>query len=352
MLDQIRSAREEIRQYMTGFLKRKKEDHGDLNSWAGDALVRLDGFIRNGKMLRGGMILVAHDLLEGRNREAALMSAAAMELIHSAFLIHDDIMDNDQLRRGSETIYFQYQKAGESDHFKKPNSFGQAMGICAGDEAFFLAYELLADLPVQPSVMRKIITRVTMEMKRVGFAQMQDVVFGYSDENPSLEEILNVYRYKTAYYTFSLPLHIAAVLADLTESEISKLESIGESLGIIFQLKDDDIGIFESDEIIGKPTGSDIREDKKTVFRHLIKNAVSGRQGEQIDQIFGKSDLDDDDIQWVRDLSIQKGVRKQIEQMIHHYELIIQKDVQELEDAVKLKPMILSLLDYSLKRTF
>jgi geranylgeranyl diphosphate synthase type I len=337
---------------MSIFLHKKNEEHGDINIWTGDLLTRLESFAQNGKMLRGGMIVVAHDLLHGTNKEAALMSAVAMELIHSAFLIHDDIMDRDQLRRGSETIYYQYQKMGESRQFEDSYSFGQAMGICAGDEAFFFAYELLSQLPVDSSVIRKILSRVTLEMKRVGLAQMQDVAFGYSTDNPSLDEILNVYRFKTAYYTFSLPLHIAAVLTGQSEKEIRKLENIGEALGIIFQLKDDDIGLFESEETIGKPSGSDIREDKKTVFRYYIKNAGSGHEQQQIDRLFGKASLNAEEIQWIRDVSIQRGVRNQVMKMVSEYEHTVRRDVQSLQEAENLRPMLLALLDYSLERTF
>jgi len=275
-----------------------------------------------------------------------------MELIHSAFLIHDDIMDRDQLRRGSETLYYQYQKWGESNHLNDAYSFGQAMGICAGDEAFFLAYELLTDLPLELPAIRRIIARVTLEMKRVGVAQMQDVAFGYCKNDPSLDDILSVYRYKTAFYTFSLPLHIASVLAGQSDQEISKLESIGEALGIIFQLKDDDIGLFGAEATIGKPTGSDIREDKKTVFRYYMKKMICGPERTEMDGIFGNAALGVDEVQWIRDLSIQRGVRKQVSHLIGQYEKAVRKDVQSLKEMEKLKPMILALLDYSLERTF
>jgi len=352
MLIKMREARQEIKTFLTSHLERSKEDCRSVSTWSDDLFQRLDLFMERGKMLRGGMVLAGHDLLEGRNREAALMTAAAIELIHSGFLIHDDIMDRDQLRRGEKTVYYQYELFGEEHNFTHPHDFGQSMGICAGDEAFFLAYDLLLLMTVKLELQTSILRRVTLEMKRVGLAQMSDVVFGHVRQDPSIEEILNVYRYKTAYYTFSLPLYLAASLAGITSPDIDLLEEIGESLGIIFQLKDDDLGVFGNTDTIGKPSGSDIQEDKKTLFRHYLKSALSPKERESVENIFGKAELRNEELDFIRELSEKYGARKQIDTMIADYAEEIRIKVDDLTDCSSLKPLIIELLDYSLVRTF
>ncbi len=352
MLTRMQEARSEIRPFIRDFLELKKADYCNVNKWSSDLFSRLDQFMNRAKMLRGGMILLGHDLLHGELRQAALMTAGAIELVHSAFLIHDDIMDRDTLRRGEKTVYYQYEELGISGSYQQPHAFGQSMGICAGDEAFFLAYDLLISLPAAPHTVRHILERFNREMNRVGLAQMQDVEFGHSDREPSEEEILQVYRYKTAHYTFSLPLTLAAILGGCNSSELEVLENIGECMGIVFQLKDDELGIFGDEKVIGKPSGSDIREDKKTLFRHFLKMAGERSQRSTINQIFGSQEITDHDVRFIRELSIRLGVRAKIQALMEAYVLEAKTLTDTLQNAQPLKPLILSLLDYSLSRTF
>jgi geranylgeranyl diphosphate synthase, type I len=352
MLKSMQEARSEIKPFISNYLLNKKDEYATVNKWSGDLFSRLDLFMNRAKMLRGGMILVGHDLLNGQCREAALMSAAAIELVHSAFLIHDDIMDRDTLRRGEKTIYFQYEEMGDEYSFMHPTAFGHSMGICAGDEAFFLAYDLLISLPAQPEVTRNILLRFTHEMKRVGLAQMQDVEFGHNPQDPSEEEILQVYRYKTACYTFSLPLYLAAVLGGCNERDLSVLEEIGEYLGIIFQLKDDELGIYGDEATIGKPAGSDIREDKKTLFRHYLKEAAMDSGRGRVDEIFGKETITAHDIAAVQELGEEVGVRARIQQLMKDYADLTREKLATLDSAAALRPMVLEILDYSLIRAY
>jgi geranylgeranyl diphosphate synthase, type I len=352
MLNRMREARTEIKPFISAFLEQKKDQYRPVNKWSTDLFARLDLFMNRAKMLRGGMILVGHDLFQGEEREAALMSAAAIELVHSAFLIHDDIMDQDDLRRGEKTVYHQYEELGNEESFKHPRTFGQSMGICAGDEAFFLAYDLLISLPSNPDISRKILQRFTHEMKRVGLAQMQDVEFGHSDRDPSEDEILQVYRYKTACYTFSLPLCLAAILGGCSSRELPILEDIGECLGIVFQLKDDDLGVFGEEETIGKTTGSDIREDKKTLFRYYLKKTAVGSDGLLMAEIFGNKNISANEIQVIRQMSEKLGVRARIEELMLDYVTKAKELADALAEASPLKPLVLDLLDYSLTRAY
>ena len=135
-----------------------------------------------------------------------------MEIIHSSLLIHDDIMDNDRLRRGERTVFAQYEQLGRGRRAADAGRFGSAMGICAGDVGYFVAGDILAPLPLDPEVKGPLLSLVFRELAYVGLAQMQDIAFGAFDRTPARDEVIALYLYKTARYTFSLPLMAGALL--------------------------------------------------------------------------------------------------------------------------------------------
>ena len=128
------------------FLGQKKVELSKVNSWGADLCTRLRDFTALGKMLRGKLVVLSYLMYSDSLDDAVLDAAAAIELFHSSLLIHDDIIDNDLLRRGYPTLFAQYQKLGEENYFIEPSSFGLSMGICAGDVGFMLSFDMLSRL--------------------------------------------------------------------------------------------------------------------------------------------------------------------------------------------------------------
>ncbi len=352
MLDEISSAKTEISKYLSGYFAKSSEETVHVNKWAPDLHNRLEKFMTQAKMLRGGLIVTTHKLLNGKNDEAALMSAAAIELMHSSLLIHDDIMDRDQLRRGESTVYYQYEKLAEERKYLQPAEFGRAMGICAGDEAFFMAYDILSQLPVEKDMLHTLLAKFTKEMKQVGLAQMEDVHFGHNKDEPTEQEILKVFYFKTARYTFSLPFFMGGCLVGLSNSELVSLEAIGEALGVIFQIKDDELGLFGSEKVIGKPSGSDLREDKKTLFRLYLKEMAGAKEQSKLKKIYGSLEITEAEVQYVRDLCEELGVMVKVQRKVREYADYVQNEAASLNEAQALKPLISDLLAYSLTRDY
>jgi geranylgeranyl diphosphate synthase type I len=131
-------------------------------------------FTLQGKMLRGNFVLLAHNMYEGKNKNAALKIAAALEINQSGLLIHDDIMDNDRTRRGQETIFVKYEKIGLERKAINKNQYGLSMGILFGDAAFFLSYNLISQLDIDPKVLQKIIHEYSLKMLVVAHGQLLD----------------------------------------------------------------------------------------------------------------------------------------------------------------------------------
>jgi len=308
---------------------------GDLGR---DAANRLEEYTSRGKMLRGGLVILGYDLFNGNGEamhatrdssgsQAALLAGAAMELFQSGLLAHDDIMDRDRVRRGAATMHVGYEHTLERGGYDDPAHHGEALAICVGDLAYFAAFQLLTEMPVAASLAVQAVHIAARELCVVGIAQMQDVANGAAQAgssnpfrdaptDPSEEDILRLYRFKTGRYTFSLPLALGCTIAGGSETDRLVLEEAGEELGILFQLKDDELGLFADEKVLGKPVGADIREDKKTIFRHRLLARANAETRTKLQSMFGNHDTGATEVEFVRGQLERLGIRAEINAMM------------------------------------
>ncbi len=350
MLEYFKEQRPRIKSALQEYLKEQEGHFRSVEPWGKDFLERLQDFSGSGKMVRGGLIMLAYRMFAGGESRAALEAAVAMELMQGAFLIHDDIMDQDDTRRGRKTIYYQYQELGEEISLSDPGRFGSSMGICAGDLVFFLAFDVFNRLDIPPDVCHKIYTAVTREVFLVGLAQMQDIYLGYSFEDLDEEKIISVFRYKTARYTFSLPFYVGAVLAGREGPVLKTLSQIGENLGIIFQIKDDELGLFGEKEETGKPLGSDLRGAKKTLYYLYLLQKADGEDRERLKTIMGNPQISEGDILWTRDRVVALGIKEQVQMKMLKMARRTRALIKSLDVSAENKGILEELLDYSLNR--
>lgn len=283
-----------------------------LEPWGPDLQKRLPEYALRGKLIRGALVPFGWSLYrEDLAPRAAYDAGVAMELLQSFLLIHDDIMDRDPIRRGKPAIHAQYETvtpAGGDAPW-----YGASMGICAGDVSAFAAIELLATLDIPAEMSRNLMALVAREIVTVGLAQMQDIHHGYIAEAGE-EAILQVFTYKTGRYTFSLPLSFGARLAGIGGPELVRLERLGEILGRIFQIRDDRLGLFGSADEIGKPAGTDVRSDKKTLYRALFMARTEA--GDPRRALFGQEVVTDDDLETVREGMQELGVVEEVDRIV------------------------------------
>jgi geranylgeranyl diphosphate synthase, type I len=281
-----------------------------------DAARRLGGFASRGKMVRGGLLVLGWRMHGGEAgtvpRRVVLRAAAALELLHSALLVHDDIMDGDRLRRGEPTVHARYEAEARRARAVDPERTGMALGVSAGDLAIFAALDEIASLEVDPALALALVRRVGGELALVGAGQFEDVALGADRGWPSRAAVLAVYTYKTARYTFSLPLACGALLAGARPAQVARLERIGELLGTVFQILDDDLGMFGSEADTGKPVGADIREGKKTLIAREILRRAGGAERRRLSPLFGKRSLTRRDIETVREAAERLGARQAV----------------------------------------
>jgi geranylgeranyl diphosphate synthase type I len=180
---------------------------------------------------------------------------------------------------------------------------------------------------------------------------MLDVRWGSSGGDVSEKDVLELYRYKTGRYTFSLPLSSGALLAGADEQQRQRLEHIGELLGIVFQLRDDELGLYGDEKALGKPIGSDVREGKKTPFYLKLMDRVEDEEREKLLGIFGNAEAAGEDIERVRSLVESLGVRDEIVKSCERLSREASAEIESLEGVNGEAYRILEeLLDYGLKR--
>lgn len=348
--------KEAISQHLARFVDQKREDLQRVHPMGADSADRILDFTSKGKMLRGGLTALAYQLTRSDDPQTAMPAdvidlGVVMELFQSGFLIHDDIMDRDEQRRGAQSVYAQYGLVAAEHGFHDSYHIGESLGICVGDIAFFMAFEILSDLDRHVPGRMSLSGMCAKELSYVGVAQMMDVYWGKGDENVREEDVIALYRYKTGRYTFSLPLLGGAALAGATKEQVDLLDQIGELLGVLFQIKDDELGLYGDEAQLGKPIGSDIREGKKTPFTLRLLQRAGSQEKQRLREMLGSNRVTEDDVHYVRDLVDSYGIHEELQETCRAYAAQAREKIEEIEGVQeKYRTTLLELLDYSLNR--
>ncbi len=332
------------------FLAAKRKDMAGLKYGGTDVLRRLAEFTRKGKMIRGGLVSLGSEMAGGRISRTSVRAGTAFELIQSGLLIHDDIMDRDARRRGAPSIHEQYALLADSPGTPGAAHFGTSMAICAGEISIFLAFEALAGLPGPGKTTAAVQKLFAAEFGLVGLGQIRDIQAGTSILPLEERDILEIYRYKTARYSFSLPLAAGWMLAGGRASVLPRLQRLGEDLGLVFQIKDDELGLFGNEKTLGKPVGSDIRQGKKTLFHLRLLDRASGPDLARLSAVFGRPDASKQDIGFVRDLAVRLGVREDVGRVMERFGKRAADTIRGLPLAGTHRAILQALLNYSLTR--
>ncbi|MGP9539993.1 polyprenyl synthetase family protein [Brachybacterium sp. AOP43-C2-M15] len=262
------------------------EDHREL--W--DALRRAT---EGGKRLRPALLLSAHRALGGRRDEAAIAVGAAIELLHTAFVVQDDVIDGDQMRRGAPSLPGDFaMRARRRGAAPEPaRRYGDTAGILAGDLGLLTAVRAVAGCRAPEPVVERLLDLIESTVHGSVAGELADVRLQLAHEEiaGSMHEVLAVAELKTALYSFRLPLHAAALLADAEEEVLTALDEIGVLLGVGFQLFDDLLGVLGDEERTGKSVLGDLREGKRTA---LLAHAASTEVWPRLRLLVGRADLD------------------------------------------------------------
>ncbi len=271
-----------------------------------------------GKRFRPALVLAAHDALGGRCPEAAVETGAAVELLHTAFVIHDDVIDGDDVRRGRPNVSGTF-RAHALTHGAAPDeadSLGRTAGILAGDLALTAAVRAVATCGAPSRVTHRLLDLFDAALHTTAAGELADVRLSLGLGDAALPECLAMAEQKTSAYSFALPLQAGVVLAGADEATVERLGEAGRMLGVAFQLVDDLLGVFGDPTQTGKSATSDLRSSKQTP---LLAHARSTAEWERIRLYVGR-DLTEDELNEVRGLLTSSGSCRFVEELAdaHH----------------------------------
>jgi geranylgeranyl diphosphate synthase type II len=228
---------------------------------------------RGGKALRPALCLATCEAFGGR-AEQALPSAAALELLHTAFLVHDDVEDDSELRRGGPTLHRQY---------------GRALAVNAGDGLAVLALGALRDNErrLGHSLAARIWTEFDFMARLTVDGQARELGWqrgGRTDLTP--DDYLDLIMRKTCWYTTLLPLRVGALIGAGGAVDLDPMLRFGFYLGAAFQIRDDVLNLTGSPDVYGKEAFGDLREGKQTLMLiHLLAAAAPGDRAYVVDYL-------------------------------------------------------------------
>lgn len=290
----------------------------DRASMHGDEYARLWSAARDaasgGKRIRPALVLAAHRAFAGAQTGSAVRLAAAFELLHTAFVIHDDVIDHDLVRRGAPNVAGRFALEGITRGLSaaRANDYGQASAILAGDLLISGAHRLVAELDASPPVRGALLEVVDECVFLAAAGEHADVRYA-AGATPGEEDILAMIEHKTASYSFSAPLQAGALLGGAPRDAVHRLGEIGRHLGVAFQLRDDVLGVYGRPEFTGKSVLGDLREGKETL---LIAYARGHAAWSDVAAEFGRGDLDDAGAARLRMAIEASGARSRVERLI------------------------------------
>ena len=272
-----------------------------------------------GKRLRPALVYHTYRACGGGSDGAVFPLAMSTELLHAYLLIHDDIMDHSEVRRGEPSAHARFREMHRNrGRGGDAEDFGRSVAILLGDLAHTWAVELYLG------------TRASVEDGRASkaldltFSRMcEEVIRGQYlemslpyESSPDEEQLLRALRLKSGRYSVERPIELGAQLAGAPSAVLATLARYGRAVGEVFQLQDDVLGTFGDAAAVGKPVASDLREGKYTFLIHRTLQEAGESDAAQLRSMLGRADLDAADVERARRIILDSGGRDAVSSMI------------------------------------
>lgn len=297
------------------------------------------------------------DLMPGAESSADLpaivKAASALELFHAAALVHDDIMDNSDTRRGMPAAHKRFASLHENGGWTgNAQTFGHSSALLLGDlllgwsdELYDAGLNILRD-PASRAAARLEFNRMRTE---VTLGQYLDILEERSwasyPEGDLLSRAHRVIVYKSAKYSIEAPLAIGAALGGASIAQVGALREFGLPLGIAYQLRDDLLGVFGDPQTTGKPAGDDLREGKRTVLIALARTKLPRNATSLLDELLGDVDLTAQQVAMLQASIRDSGAVDQVERIIEHNVKLAIDAVTDAPISVSARAELIRLAD-------
>ncbi|MBD3215145.1 MAG: hypothetical protein GF311_21240 [Candidatus Lokiarchaeota archaeon] len=259
-------------------------------------------FLAGGKRIRPLLCVATYKAFSDTKDDNILTPCVGTEFLHNASLIHDDIIDNDEIRRGEPSFHYRYRQYHQNYNLKrmKAEDFGTSIGIIGGDSAFFLGLEAYIDNKFNSNYNIE-----AVDLYKQAFIEIANGVLIETDIVNKTDLTMDDYIQMISLKTGALiekSILIGAVYAHVEEKYLKFLSTYGMNLGIIFQIIDDILGTFGNEKKTGKPTDSDIKEGKKTCLLIEALNTLPDESRNKLISIIEKQDITDEEVEKVKEL--------------------------------------------------
>jgi geranylgeranyl diphosphate synthase type I len=340
----------EADQVLDRFFDEEKNRSGTIDPVVEEFLFRYRRLLRGGKKIRGGLTVLGHEIFGGDKGVDIVKVGCFIEMTHASLLIHDDIHDRDELRRGLPTLHKQFEAYFAERGFRGDDRhYGIAMGDTIGLLGSFLRFPLLLQTDFPPERLLKAIGSMSYFLVNTDYGQAMDITYEHLNE-VSEEEVMRVHRYKTADYTVTMPLTTGAILAGASESAFGAIRNYGTPVGIAFQIRDDIIGMYGEEKVIGKPVGSDIREGKNTLLFTEARKRADREQRAVLEKWYGNKDLTSAGVEAVREVVRATGSLAYSEKLGWKYVEEGKKFIGEISADPRHQEMLAVIADFMMAR--
>lgn len=311
--------RSQIESELSAFLSDQREQLAAIGSELDPVSSSLTEYVLNGgKRLRPLFAYWGFLGAGGIHNQSIIRACASLELIQACALIHDDVMDGSDTRRGYPAIHKRFETLHRTEGLSGPSEgFGLAAAILLGDLALVWADKMFHSANIEADPLRRALTVLDDMRVEIMAGQYLDVL-EQALASQSIERSLRVARLKSAKYTVERPLHFGAALAGAGPEILDAYSRYGMPLGQAFQLRDDLLGVFGDPEETGKPAGDDLREGKRTVLIAAALEGATGTQAAFIEQHLGRATLGVHDVMSMREIIIDTGAVRVVEEMIEN----------------------------------
>lgn len=280
----------------------------------------MDQFVssnRGGKYLRATLVALGYQSF-GKQDDDYISLALALEIFQTSILIHDDIIDLADKRRGMDTIPVKYKKIYDSP-IKDNNSFiekrqnvANSMALCLGDIGFYLANQVIVKNYFNNPKLPYLLEYYNEVAIKTCKGEMIDVTLPFYEEFYGFEEeledqIIEIYKLKTSWYSVIGPYVLGSILAGIDKGDVHKLEDALINLGVAFQIKDDLLGIYGDENKIGKSAFSDSEEFKQTL---LYSYTINTPYKDDLLKLYGKKNISNEELEQIRCIFDESGAKK------------------------------------------
>ena len=311
------SVRSAVEEELGIFLNREAAYLNSISTELSPVSDSLTSFLLDsGKRLRPLFAYAGFLASGGALDKPVIRAMASLELLQACALIHDDLMDGSDTRRGKPSIHRHFESKHIQDDLDgfAPH-YGLSAAVLLGDLALVWSDQMLNSAGLTTEQLARLLPYYNEMRVELMAGQFLDI-HEQTQKTTSVDRSMKIARYKSGKYTIERPLHLGAAMASAPAEIFTALSAYGLPLGEAFQLRDDLLGVFGDPSVTGKPAGDDLREGKRTALIAMTNDRQSEAQREIARKHFGKPDLDAEGVSLLREIIESTGARKELEATI------------------------------------